>query len=316
MNILGEFHPFFIGKAYNNRYTEVMFNNPYNDYISTLQAGYRQAASIQTSKASLPDHCPIVDTAPKVVILAPHPDDECVMGGLPLRLRREAGCEVTTLPVTLGSRQERKEERKKELKDACEALGFSMEEVTPPGLDQINPDSRKSNPENWEKAVISLSTALEKHAPSILFFPNHEDWNQTHLGVNLLTHDALKVAKLDEITLIETEFWGQMPSPNLLVESTAAEVADLVHALSFHRGEVARNPFHLRLPAWMQDNVRRGAEVIGGQGEPAPTFDFATPYRVSLWKNKALYKMWNGGKMLPASSPSSVPLVEQISPVI
>ena len=105
-----------------------------------------------------------------------------------------------------------------------------------------------------------------------------------------------------------------MPSPNLLVENSAEEVADLVHALSFHRGEVKRNPFHLRMPAWMQDNVRRGAEVIGGQGGDAPAFDFATPYRVSLWKDQALFKMWKGGKMLPSSSPASPPLMEQLSP--
>ena len=51
--------------------------------------------------------------APKVLILAPHPDDECVMGGLPLRLMREAGSEVVILPITYGSDTNRKEERKK-----------------------------------------------------------------------------------------------------------------------------------------------------------------------------------------------------------
>ena len=38
--------------------------------------------------------------------------------------------------------------------------------------------------------------------------------------------------------------------------------------------EVRRNPYHLRMPAWMMDNVRRGAELVGGQGSPAPDFCF------------------------------------------
>lgn len=36
-----------------------------------------------------------------------------------------------------------------------------------------------------------------------------------------------------------------------------------------HAGEVKRNPYHLRLPAWMMDNVRRGSEVIAGPGSEA-----------------------------------------------
>ena len=63
--------------------------------------------------------------------------------------------------------------------------------------------------------------------------------------------------------LVETEYWGQMHAPNLMVESSEADLADLLAALSHHIGEVRRNPFHLRMPAWMQDNVRLGAEVVG-----------------------------------------------------
>ena len=71
---------------------------------------------------------------------------------------------------------------------------------------------------------------------------------------------------------VETEFWGAMDAPNLMVESSAADVADLVAALSLHVGEVARNAYHLRLPAWMIDNVRRGAELVGGQNGAAIRF--------------------------------------------
>ena len=45
-----------------------------------------------------------------------------------------------------------------------------------------------------------------------------------------------------KVTLIETEFWGQIQNPNLMVENSQEEVADLVAALSHHKGEVTRKP--------------------------------------------------------------------------
>ena len=41
--------------------------------------------------------------APHVLVFAPHPDDECIVGALPLRLRQEAGWRVTNIAVPLGS---------------------------------------------------------------------------------------------------------------------------------------------------------------------------------------------------------------------
>ena len=89
-----------------------------------------------------------------------------------------------------------------------------------------------------------------------------------------------------------------------MVESTTHEVADLLAALSYHKGELERNPFHIRMPSWMQDNVRRGGEVVGGQGGKAPDFNFATLYRISRWNGKEINPVWNKGKILPASKNS------------
>jgi hypothetical protein len=83
-----------------------------------------------------------------------------------------------------------------------------------------------------------------------------------------------------------------------MVESSVADVSDLVAALSQHVGEVARNPYHLCLPAWMMDNVRRGAELVGGQGGVAPRFAFATLYRLRRWANGRLQEVLEKGKAL------------------
>ena len=63
-----------------------------------------------------------------------------------------------------------------------------------------------------------------------------------------------------------------------MIESSKGDLALLLKALAEHRGEIERNPYHLRLPAWMMDNTRRGAERIQTYGAPAPDFAFSTLY--------------------------------------
>ena len=66
--------------------------------------------------------------------------------------------------------------------------------------------------------------------------------------------------------------------------------------------EVQRNPYHLLVPAWMQDNVRRGGELVGGQGGAAPDFAFCTLYRLRHWRDGGLHLTYPGGRDVPASA--------------
>jgi hypothetical protein len=91
-----------------------------------------------------------------------------------------------------------------------------------------------------------------------------------------------------------------MDAPTLMVESSSEDLGDLLAALSFHEGEVQRNPYHLLTPAWMMDNVRRGAELVGGQGGDAPSFTYATLYRQRRWAN-GTFDTPSKNRVLPAS---------------
>ena len=288
------------------------YSNPYSEFVQAVCRNFKSGSELPLGQMPKPAESQTKPNAPKVLILAPHPDDECVMGGLPLRLMREAGSEVVILPITYGSDTNRKEERKKELHAACSWIGFSLLDFGQNGLENINPESRQKNTEHWSNAVNELVISIEKINPDILFFPNATDWNRTHLGVHLLTIDTLAKIPDLKVTLIETEFWGQIQNPNLMVENSPEEVADLVAALSHHKGEVTRNPFHLHLPAWMQDNVRRGAEVVGGQGGNAPDFDFATLYRVSRMENGKIYLPWEGGRLLSKTKPGESTILDKL----
>lgn len=286
--------------------------NPYEEFVESFSSNMRKGIGLPLGNIPPPSDYMVKSDAPKVAILSPHPDDECVMGALALRLKRETGSAVVNIPVTFGSNPARKLERKEELSNACKWIGFEIHDLEDGGLEKITPEARSQDSKHWEQAVLTLTRAIEQIEPDILFLPNATDWNRTHLGVHLLAHDSLNQIGSASMTLIETEFWGQIKEPNLLVESSSEEVGDLVAALSHHKGEVRRNPFHLRLPAWMQDNVRRGAEVVGGQGGNAPDFEFATLYRVSRMEGGKIYLPWEEGRLLAKSRPGESAILDKL----
>jgi LmbE family N-acetylglucosaminyl deacetylase len=245
---------------------------------------------------------PLPQDAPKVLLFSPHPDDECIIGGLALRLLRESRWRVVNVAVTQGSKKERQAGRYAELQAACDFLQFDLVPTAPSGLEKVNPKTRAAETAHWQTSVLAIARILREHRPRVVFFPHELDWNSTHIGTHHLVVDALKTLPAAEADcfVVETEFWGQMPTPNLMVESPAQDVADLMAACSFHVGEVQRNPYHLSQTAWMQDNVRRGGELVGGQGGAAPDYPFATLYRLRKWQNGALTSFYTGGRNLAA----------------
>ena len=271
--------------------------NPYLPFVSGFAQLVREGKSLPSG--GIPPHdkpAPKAD-APVVLIFSPHPDDECIVGGFALRLLREAGMRVINVAVTQGSNKARQQPRLEELRNACHWLGFGLEQTAPNGLEKITPKTRANEPEHWAACVKVIAAALAQHQPRVIFCPHDGDWNGTHIGTHFLVMDALKTLPASFQTfLVENEFWAPMPSPNLMVESGTEDVADLLAALSFHVEEVQRNPYHLRMPAWLQDNVRRGAEVVGGQGGEAPDFMFATLYRLRRWKNGRVEEVYSGGR--------------------
>jgi LmbE family N-acetylglucosaminyl deacetylase len=273
--------------------------NPYAALVADHARLFREGRSYPLGGFPAAPNPPVAPGAPTALIFSPHPDDECLIGGLALRLRREKAWNVVNVAVTQGSNRARQAERLTELQAACAFMGFGLVQTAPNGLEKVTPKCREEEPAFWKQSVSSIVSILESHRPAAIFFPHVADWNGTHIGTHHLVMDALaQLPKSFQTQLIETEYWGQMTRPNLMVEVPEANVADQVTGVSFHAGEVRRNPFHLLLPAWMLDNVRRGSELVGGQGGAAPDFGFATLYRASLWRDGAVVPAWSGGRTL------------------
>lgn len=273
--------------------------NPYQHLVHEYARFFREGKGYPLGGFVPAPRPEIEPAAPKVLIFSPHPDDECIVGALALRLLREAGMNVINVAVTQGSNKARQAERFRELQNACGFLGFGLVQTAASGLEKINRQTRQQEPSAWQASVKIIASILAHQRPLAILFPHDRDWNSTHIGTHFLVMDALQTLGPDfACFLVETEYWGAMADPNLMVESSEADVADMVTAVSFHVGEVRRNPFHLLLPAWMQDNVRRGSELVGGQGQAAPDFGFATLYRLRRWNRGRVEPVLSGGRQL------------------
>src|SRR5689334_2632288 len=99
------------------------------DYVRLLKEG--RSFPLGTFKPAAA--ASIAPDAPKALFFAPHPDDECIVGGLALRFLREAHLKVVNVAVTLGSKKERQMERLRELENACRFIGFDLVETAPQG---------------------------------------------------------------------------------------------------------------------------------------------------------------------------------------
>lgn len=219
-----------------------------------------------------------------VLILAPHPDDESIIGLLPLRLREECGFTVWVVPATLGSRPDRQKAREKELRKACQALGFRLRLL------------KTGDP------ASELIACLEAIRPAMVLLPHAKDGHPTHRMAHRLGVAAMDAAKPSVFHVVETEYWHPLERPNLMVAARGAQLKTLRRALACHKGEMARNDYSARLPAWMSDNVRRGAERVGHPGAAAPRIAYATLYRARQRAGGKWRAEFRGGRIIESAA--------------
>ncbi len=220
---------------------------------------------------------------PCALLLTPHPDDECLTGILPLRLRREGNWQVVNIGVTLGSKPDRRAARKKEMAKACAALGFECTLPVEDGLSDVKPEAREADAEEWSRKVGIIAEIIGHMQPQAVFMPHAQDWHPTHIGTHHLGMDALARMPNEFTCAIGlTEYWQPMAHPNALVGASAKDAARLVSALACHVGEVTRNGYDRRFPAYLIDAVRRSERVLGS-GKKAPGMTFAELYGIGLW---------------------------------
>ncbi len=247
----------------------------------------------------------------KILYCSPHPDDESLGGGLALRLQLESGIHVTNVAITLGSDPGQRGRRRAELESACRVLGFGLIIPRDPvsgkggsatGFHRVTLKARLDDPEAWAAMVETLARIFDQEQPDAVFVPHGEDFNSTHIGTHALVIDALGESLVRSgrppVTIIEAEFWHQLAEPNLMVGIPTETLAIMLGAAMEHGGEMARQPYHLLAPARMMDNVRRGSEVVGGQGAAGQPYLFAELHRVAFMRGRQVVAPRGGGLLV------------------
>lgn len=302
--------------------------NTYKEWLSYVER-VTQAVDSGRSIALGPSSAPPVPPAigerkpegAKIVYCSPHPDDESLGGAFALRLRMEAGARVTNVAITLGSDPTQRDRRRRELTSACKVLGFELIIPAEPatgaasGFDHITLGSRRENSEAWEARVRVLADIFAREQPEAIFMPHADDFNDTHIGTHYLAFDALdqylSARPRARVLVIETEFWHEMGHPNLMVGITAEQAAIQMTAATEHGGEMSRMPYHLLHPCRMMNNVRRGSEVVGGQGAGVQPFTFAELHRVSFRHGHERGETPAEGRILPPSEAATLDWLRQ-----
>jgi len=246
----------------------------YCDFIRSYSALLNSAEDILLGGYA-PVQWPAVDPGmPTVVIFSPHPDDE-ILAGAPLATRfRQEGCRVINIAMTLG-RPAQRPRRFRELEGACAHIGFEFGLLATKGFESVK-DSLIGRPD-WLENVKIITTFLKETSPEVIIVHHLEDCHPDHQGTALMIRDAIVAAQWSGY-LFEAEYWRDMRTPNMMLEVDAVSLERMLEALSFHKEELERNPYHVRWLADLTRNVRR-SEVVLGWGTAAPALDFATLYR-------------------------------------
>jgi LmbE family N-acetylglucosaminyl deacetylase len=197
-----------------------------------------------------------------VLILAPHPDDECLMAPYALRLLLENKANVHAASVTLGSNSARQGERQIEFHNACQVMNFTSHILSL----------------EWDKKAEEVKDIIKREEINFIVSPHVHDHHPAHIKTGELARKVMKEISFEGIYL-ESEFWGELTAPNLLIEVTKEAFELSFEALTKHVGEVSRNPYHLRLAANLVNSVRRGAEKVATLGSSAPNFAFGVLYQ-------------------------------------
>ncbi len=238
----------------------------FSDYVDQIEGLYLAGLGAEARKAYGEQPSPALELPRlprRILLIAPHPDDECLMAGFPLRAQEEWGASVGVLAYGYGSDPTRQEARRKELKNSLQVLGF--EEV-------------------FHESGTGLSERILAFGADAIVIPNRRDFHPTHIRCSEESWHAAQsaVARSGQpILVLETEYWGPMENPNLLIPLPPSVVKKMGRALMCHEGEIARNPYHLSLPAFLMDQQRRGSEAVSGFGQkPVPSI-FAQVYRAT-----------------------------------
>ncbi|HYF12856.1 MAG TPA: PIG-L family deacetylase [Candidatus Paceibacterota bacterium] len=196
----------------------------------------------------------------RLLVIAPHPDDEIFgCGGLIYRIK-QAGGEVFVLYLTVGTTKDyskngvsTSDERIEEIKRVAKFMGFDGWRIALPGNDyhlQLDHVPQKILANEIERGEVERGSTISLQAvkPTILAIPSYFDYNQDHRAANKAATTATRPVppKYKHLpnTIIEYEFpyseWSDVerPSPNLFIDLDKKALKAKLDALKLYKSQL------------------------------------------------------------------------------
>jgi len=195
----------------------------------------------------------------KLLVIAPHPDDEVLgCGGLVKKIK-DAGGKVYVLFLTVGDTRDFSKkglstgkERKREIEKVAKLLKIDNYHLVFEGDDyhlKLDLVGQKTLMGIIERESV---VSIEKVKPTIVAYPSPSSYNQDHRIARIATHAALRPSATSDKHFVQmvlsyeepADIWRlqNQPEPNLLVPLTKNEFNSKLAALKLYRSQLRPFP--------------------------------------------------------------------------
>ena len=225
----------------------------------------------------------ILNQRQKLLVIAPHPDDEVLGAGGLIQKVKQAGGQVFVLYLTVGDTQDFSQkgnstitERQREIRSVVTALGIDAYDTGHIGSSHLRHDVL------GRLEVMSLierksKVALEKIKPDIVAFPSLYSYNQDHQLAARATHAALRPAENGIKHFVKTVLAYEVPAdswsmhhqivPNFFVPLTSKELKLKQQAMRLYASQMRPWPNPRSLAAIAALARLRGAHCVSDYAE-------------------------------------------------
>ena len=199
----------------------------------------------------------------RLLVIAPHPDDEILGAGAAHIALARAGHEVRVYPVTLGRRADH-ERRHEELAHSCRVAGLELLDVAPLDMSAGEHDALPA-------AAARLAAELPAHLEGVdvVSGPSPRDVHPAHAAVAGAVATAIETAGADR-RLWLWSIWGTVPRPTLWFPFAEDLLDHQLAALAEHRSQVARAAFQRLVRGRAEAASVLGPELLYGFGVQRP----------------------------------------------
>lgn len=212
----------------------------------------------------------------KIMVIAPHPDDESIGCGGAICLHAGRGDHVTTVFLTSGELglkhlpcEEAWRVREGEAEDAAEILDIAaLTFLRCPDWflgDQV------------DEAAARLRPVLEREAPELIYLPHQGEWHPDHRSALSVVRSALRVDRIITPTLLSYEVWTPL-SEHDHVEDITSVMARKLRALRCYRSQLR----HFRYDRAVQGLNRYRGE-LAARCRYAEVFQYSDTRQSTPW---------------------------------